>query len=55
MLICSGYESAGLGDENVAGTEQDGKGNDANDDAPEYAGALFLNCRLKHSDRSSLY
>src|SRR5712692_6866360 len=43
------------GDENIAGTEQHGKSNEANHDAPEYPGALFLNCGLKHSDCSSLY
>ena len=40
-------------DPDVAGTEQHGKRNEANGDAPEYAGALFLNCGFKHDDGSS--
>ena len=46
--------NAGSGDQNVAGTEQYGKRNEANYDAPEYAVALFLNFCLKHSDCFSL-
>jgi hypothetical protein len=44
-----------LGDQNVASTQHHRKGNEANDNAPKYAGALLLNCCLKHSDCSSSY
>jgi len=47
-IVSCGHQSTGLGDENVSGSEQSGKSNEANDDTPEYAGPLFLNCCLKH-------
>jgi hypothetical protein len=49
-VFCSGYKPTGLVDKNVSSTEQRGKRSAADDDAPEYAGALFLDCGFKHDD-----
>ena len=52
VIVGSDYQWMGLGDENVSGSEHYGKRGAADDDAPEYAGALFLDCGFKHYDCS---
>jgi hypothetical protein len=52
--LCSGYESPGLGDENVSGAEHHCEGNNAQYDAPKQGSALCENCCLKRGFCSSL-
>ena len=50
VIVSSGYQRTGLGDENVSGSEHYGQRSAAYDDAPKYAGAFFLDCGFKHDD-----
>jgi hypothetical protein len=50
VIVCSGYQRTGLVDKNLSGAEQRCKRSEGNDDAPEHAGALFLDCGFKHDD-----
>jgi len=48
-LFCC-YQSTRLVDKDVSGAEQRCKRSERNDNAPEHAGALFLDCGFKHDD-----
>ena len=49
-VVCSRYQPTGLVDEHVSSAEQRCKRSEGNDDAPEHASALFLDCGFKHDD-----